>query len=84
MARRGRVKDDNRILHRFNMSTIHLEKYESVFNRTSTDFMISAKLIASSTPGMAKARSCIIEPIMPLESAVRFDQSEDPRARTQR
>jgi hypothetical protein len=31
--------------------------------------MISAKLIASSTPGMAKARSCIMEPIIPFESA---------------
>ena len=32
--------------------------------------MISAKLIASSTPGIAKARSCIMLPIIPLESAV--------------
>jgi len=35
-----------------------------------TDFMISAKLMASSTPGIAKARSCIMLPIIPLESAV--------------
>ena len=34
-----------------------------------TCFMISAKLIASSTPGMAKARSCIMDPIMPFWSA---------------
>jgi hypothetical protein len=31
-----------------------------------TYFMISAKLMASSTPGIAKAKSCIIEPIMPF------------------
>ena len=34
-----------------------------------TDFMISAKPIASSTPGIANARSCIIEPIIPFWSA---------------
>lgn len=33
-------------------------------------FMISAKLIASSTPGIANARSCIMVPIIPFESAV--------------
>lgn len=32
-------------------------------------FIISAKLIASSTPGIANAKSCIIEPIIPFESA---------------
>lgn len=31
--------------------------------------MISAKPMASSTPGMAKARSCIMEPIIPFWSA---------------
>lgn len=36
-----------------------------------TDFMISAKLIASSTPGIANARSCIMLPIIPFESAGR-------------
>ena len=35
-----------------------------------TYFMISAKDMASSTPGMANARSCIIVPIMPFWSAV--------------
>lgn len=48
--------------------------------------MISAKLIASSTPGMAKARSCIIEPIIPFESAVQsedyIETNEDGYART--
>ena len=34
-----------------------------------THFMISANPIASSTPGIAKARSCIIPPIIPLVSA---------------
>lgn len=33
--------------------------------------MISAKLIASSTPGIANAKSCIIDPIIPFWSAVR-------------
>ena len=32
--------------------------------------MISAKPMASSTPGMANARSCIMLPITPFESAV--------------
>ena len=32
--------------------------------------MISAKLMASSTPGIAKAKSCIMLPIMPFWSAV--------------
>ena len=36
--------------------------------------MISAKLIASSTPGIANARSCIIEPIIPLLSAALYRQ----------
>ena len=34
-----------------------------------TYFIISANDIASSTPGMANARSCIMEPIMPFWSA---------------
>lgn len=42
-----------------------------------THFMISAKPIASSTPGMAKARSCIIPPIPPpCESAVNRNGSD--------
>jgi hypothetical protein len=51
-----------------------------------TNFMISAKLIASSTPGMANARSCIIEPIMPFESAgvARCQQDKSGVVRCQR
>ena len=42
---------------------------EAVVRWWWTHFMISAKPIASSTPGIANARSCIIEPIMPFWSA---------------
>lgn len=41
--------------------------------------MISAKLIASSTPGMAKARSCIMVPIIPLLSAMKVLELERGR-----
>lgn len=45
------------------------QKREQSEKRERRDFIISAKLMASSTPGIAKARSCIIEPIMPFWSA---------------
>jgi hypothetical protein len=41
-----------------------------------TYFMISAKDMASSTPGMANARSCIMVPIMPFWSAVQKKKKE--------
>lgn len=33
--------------------------------------------MASSTPGMANAKSCIMEPIMPFESAVNQSSEEE-------
>lgn len=63
-----RVKHNNGVFHRLDVSAICVIKLIKVMCQ-KTHFIISAKLIASSTPGMANARSCIIEPIIPLESA---------------
>jgi hypothetical protein len=50
--------------------------------RARTHFMISAKPIASSTPGIANARSCIIAPIPPLWSATQARQRGGPARQT--
>lgn len=63
-----------------------INEYVLRFSRTNeTYFIISAKLIASSTPGIANAKSCIIEPIIPFESAKEdknLARQRDPNPRT--
>lgn len=65
------IEDDHRVLHRLDVSISHQSNKIrcSRCHGRRTHFMISAKLMASSTPGMANARSCIILPIIPFESA---------------
>lgn len=61
------IKDDYGEFHRFDVSTSHISKaiLRGSDRDPSTHFMISANPIASSTPGIAKATSCIIPPIPP-------------------
>ena len=66
MTGRSGVEDNDAELHRFDVSgstSIRPERRED--DNQQAHFMISAKPIASSTPGMANARSCIIAPIPP-------------------
>jgi hypothetical protein len=72
MACRGCVEDNHRVLHRFHVpeTRVHRKKsFRESINGAGTHFIISANPIASSTPGIEKARSCSIEPICPLSSA---------------
>ena len=63
------VEDDDGVFHRLDVSTPRALVNGWRRKQASTYFMISAKLIASSTPGIANARSCIMLPIIPFESA---------------
>ena len=64
-----RIEDDDRVFHGLDVSASCASDKSWSGKQVSTYFMISAKLMASSTPGIANARSCIMLPIMPLESA---------------
>lgn len=70
VARWSRIEDYHRIFHGLDIPrrSMRMERMKNPMNEAH--FMISAKLIASSTPGMANARSCIMVPIIPFESAV--------------
>ena len=77
----SRIEDDNRVFHRLYMpksarvlgfahNITGGPRCGRIRSRIQpTHFMISAKPIASSTPGIANAKSCIIEPIIPFSSA---------------
>lgn len=65
------IEDDDRVFHGLDVSAQRVLVNGRRRKQASTYFMISAKLIASSTPGIAKARSCIMLPIIPFESAVK-------------
>ena len=69
MTRRSSVEDDTGELHRFDVSaTWNSSVVPENLEERDTNFMTSAKPIASSIPGMAKARSCIMPPIPPSPS----------------
>ena len=71
MPCRSGVEDNNGVLHRLDMPDSEVVPMRIQMNEHPFDtyFMISAKLMASSTPGIANARSCIMLPIIPFESA---------------
>jgi hypothetical protein len=56
------IEDDDRVLHRFDVPGQGEQRERS---NVETYFIISANPMASSTPGMANARSCIMPPIIP-------------------
>lgn len=59
------IKYDNAILHRLDVPANKCELNVSPDAIADTHFIISANPMASSTPGIAKARSCIMDPIAP-------------------
>ena len=78
VACRCGVKDDDGKLHRSDVSAkrkmqLDLKRGE----QQAAHFMTSAKLMASSTPGMEKAISCIMDPIMPFWSATEEVSDEE-------